>query len=80
VGRETKIPWCDSTVNPVVGCDGCELHRASASESHCYAASLVGRYAGCPGWPTSFDKPEFFAGRIELACRWSDLTGKDRPE
>jgi protein gp37 len=56
------------------------LHRASASESHCYAASLVGRYAGCPGWPTSFDKPEFFAGRIELACRWSDLTGKDRPE
>jgi len=22
---KTKIQWCDSTVNPVMGCDGCEL-------------------------------------------------------
>jgi protein gp37 len=80
VGRETKIPWCDSTINPVVGCDGCELHRAGAEESHCYAAGLVGRYAGCAGWPASFDKPEFFAGRLDKACRWSDLAGKDRPD
>jgi len=55
------------------------LHRAGGSESHCYAASLVGRYAGLPGWPASFDRPELFAGRIDQACRWSDLTGKDRP-
>ena len=61
MGRETKIPWCDSTVNPVVGCDGCELHRAGAAKNHCYAASLVGRYQGLPGWPSSFDKPEFFS-------------------
>ena len=23
--KSTKIQWCDSTVNPVMGCDGCEL-------------------------------------------------------
>jgi protein gp37 len=80
MGKDTKISWCDSTINPIVGCDGCELHRAGADESHCYAAGLVGRYAGLPGWPASFDKPEFFAGRIEQACRWSDRTGTDRPD
>lgn len=79
MGKDTKISWCDSTINPVVGCDGCELHRAGTAESRCYAASLVGRYAGCPGWPASFALPQFFAGRIEQACHWSDLTGKTRP-
>ena len=80
MGRKTTIPWCDSSVNPVVGCDGCELHHAGVEESHCYAARLVARYAGRPGWPASFDKPAIFAGRIEQACRWSNLTGKDRPD
>src|SRR2546429_9733548 len=23
--KKTKIQWCHSTVNPVMGCDGCEL-------------------------------------------------------
>jgi protein gp37 len=80
MGKDTKISWCDSTVNPVVGCDGCELHRAGDEHSICYAASLVGRYSGHRGWPASFDRPEFFAGRIEQACRWPNLTGQDRPE
>ncbi|MCL5742974.1 MAG: phage Gp37/Gp68 family protein, partial [Acidobacteria bacterium] len=80
MGKDTKISWCDSTVNPVVGCDGCELHRAGCGESHCYAAGLVGRYAGLRGWPASFDRPEFFPGRIEQACRWANLRGKDRAD
>jgi len=63
-----------------MGCDGCELHRAGDPDNHCYAYSLVNRYAGLPGWPKAFDVPELFAGRIEKACRWSDLTGKPRPE
>ena len=25
---KTKIQWCDSTVNPTMGCDGCELWGA----------------------------------------------------
>jgi hypothetical protein len=25
MGTKTAIEWCDSTINPVMGCDGCEL-------------------------------------------------------
>jgi hypothetical protein len=25
MSKKTKIQWCDGTVNPVMGCDGCEL-------------------------------------------------------
>jgi len=25
MSEETKIQWCDSTVNPIMGCAGCEL-------------------------------------------------------
>jgi protein gp37 len=78
VGIKTEIAYCDSTVNPVVGCDGCELHRAGCTESHCYAAGLVERYKGLPGWPKSFDVPEHFAGRLDKAIGWPDLTGKNR--
>ncbi len=56
-----------------MGCSGCELPQ-------CYARGLVGRYAGLPGWPASFDRPELFTDRIAKALKWPDLTGKDRPE
>lgn len=23
--KQTEIQWCHSTINPVMGCDGCEL-------------------------------------------------------
>jgi protein gp37 len=29
--KNTKIQWCDSTVNPVMGCDGCPLYPSPAS-------------------------------------------------
>lgn len=80
MGIKTEIGWCDSSVNPVVGCDGCELYRKGCSDNHCYAAGLVGRYAGLPGWGPSFDNPTHFAGRIEKAIGWADLTGKPRPD
>ena len=25
---KTKIQWCDATVNPIMGCAGCELYLA----------------------------------------------------
>src|SRR5688572_33443058 len=28
--KKTHIQWCDSTVNPVMGCDGCELWPRNA--------------------------------------------------
>ena len=29
--KNTKIQWCDSTINPVMGCDGCPLYPSPAS-------------------------------------------------
>ena len=80
MGIHTSIEWCDSTVNPVVGCDGCELWHPQIGIRHCYAGALIGRYAGQTGWPASFDRPQFFPGRMEQAMRWPDLTGTVRPD
>ncbi|MEX2577541.1 MAG: hypothetical protein WD342_00675 [Verrucomicrobiales bacterium] len=29
MSEKTKIQWCDSTVNPIMGCAGCELFPTS---------------------------------------------------
>jgi len=79
MGIKTKISYCDSTVNPVMGCSGCELYSLVPSKNLCYAADLCKRYAGLKGWPANFNNPEHFPGRLEKAIRWSDLTGKERP-
>lgn len=73
MGIKTNIQWCDSTVSLAVGCDGCELGE------HCYARTLVGRFAGKPGWPERFDRPQLYPERLEVALRWPDLTGTKRP-
>lgn len=79
MGIHTNIHYCDSTVNPVVGCRGCELHSAASPEkSTCYAAALTSRWTGKSGWPTSFDNPKHFSDRIERAIRWTDMTGTER--
>lgn len=39
--ENTPIEWCDSSVNPVMGCDGCELWNKTTAA--CYAGQLVGR-------------------------------------
>jgi protein gp37 len=72
---KTMIEYCDSTINPSMGCTGCELYP-----DHCYAATLCHRYAGRKGWPKDFSSPEYFHGRLEKAIRWPDLTGTDRPD
>ena len=75
MGVKTKISYCDSSTNPIMGCTGCVLRK-----SHCYAAVLCTRYAGRKGWPKSFDQPEFFLGRLEKAIKWPDLSGTERPD
>ena len=74
MGKTTDIQWADSSLNLMIGCDGCEL-----AGRHCYAETLVGRYAGRKGWPEAFNKPEVFLDRLEPALRWPDLTGTKRP-
>lgn len=46
----------------------------------CYAAALVKRYAGLPGWPKSFGEPIYKPHVMEQALRWKDLTGTKRPD
>ena len=75
MAKTTKIQWCDSTLNLLVGCSGCELYP-----DQCYAAELVGRYAGQKGWPQKFTEPCLYLERLPEALAWQDLTGTDRPD
>lgn len=74
----TPIEWCDSTVNPVMGCDGCELWNPNAEVFECYAGAIHNVRAGRPGYADEFLIPKLFPGRMAAAARWSDLRGKAR--
>lgn len=77
MSAKTKIQWCDSTVNPTMGCDGCELWIAGRQT--CYAGALHRRFGGAtPGYAPSFEDVTKFPGRMAVAAGWRDLTGKER--
>ena len=76
----TPIQWCDSAVNPVMGCDGCELWLPSQNVFKCYAGTLHQLRGGNPGYAKDFLVPEMFAGRMAKTLGWSDLRGKERPD
>lgn len=80
MGIKTKIQWCDSTVNPTAGCEGCELWRHGVGGS-CYAAAIHNRFAGRnPAYPQPFEVVETRPGRMAIAARWKDLRGTERPD
>jgi protein gp37 len=76
----TPIAWCDSSVNLMMGCDGCELWNPGAGVRHCYAGRQTEQRAGRKGFPKSFAEPELFLHRLGEALAWPDLTGSDRPD
>lgn len=76
----TPIEWCDSAVNPVMGCDGCELWDPSHDVFICYAGQIHRTRAGRPGYADEFLVPKTFAGRMAAAARWRDLRGTARPD
>lgn len=78
MSKDTNIEWCDSTVNPTMGCSGCELYTRGSGKSTCYAAELTNRYGGRKGWPEEFSKVAFFPERMKDAANWPDLTGYKR--
>lgn len=54
--KQTKIDWCDCTINPVVGCPrGCE---------YCYARIICKRF-GKKWGVEDFSKPQFFPERLK---------------
>ena len=73
----TKIQWCDSTVNPTMGCDGCEIW--GPQRKTCYAGMLHTRFGGVtPGYAPTFAEVTLFPGRMAEAAGWPDLSGKTR--
>jgi protein gp37 len=87
MGQTTDIGYCDSTVNPTTGCDGCELWSQAAADKGekqtCYAGGLHQTRMAL-ALPKIYD-PRFChvrlaPGRMMQAASWSDLTGKDRPD
>lgn len=79
MSKDTAIEWCDSSCNPLMGCEGCELWHPERGGT-CYAAAWVDRYKGSKGYPDNFGQPQWFPGRAEQAADWSDLTGEKRPD
>lgn len=85
MGASTNIGWCDSTVNPTTGCDGCELWGRRPSGRHggpCYAGNLhETRLAkSLPHlYASDFTEVRLAPGRCKAAAGWSDLTGQTRP-
>ena len=76
---KTKIQWCDSTVNPTMGCGGCEIW--SSQIKTCYAGTLHTRFGGVtPGYAPSFAEVTLFPGRMAEAAGWSGLSGKARKD
>jgi len=77
VGKNSKIQWTDSTVNPTKGCGGCELWGLNVSV--CYAGRLTKRFGKSnKGLAKDFDVVELAPGRMAEAARWSDLSGTSR--
>lgn len=83
MGRETNIEWCDSTINPTSGCDGCELFQPGhLPKATCYAAHLhVNRLAVAfpDKYASRFEEVRMIPGRMKQAAGWSDLRGTERP-
>lgn len=75
----TKIQWADDTVNPTMGCDGCELWSDRTGVHRCYAGLLHRRHGGSnPGYAPAFEQVTLFPGRMEKAARQGELTGRQR--
>src|SRR4051794_16856770 len=75
----TKIQWCDSTCNPTMGCEGCELWNSKTGDRTCYAGVLHRRYGGVTkGFSPTFEEVTFWPGRMADAAVWPDLTGTTR--
>lgn len=80
MGKETGIQWADSTLNLMMGCNGCELWNPAKGVNHCYAGTLVERHKGNKGFPLSFAEPTLYVDRLEPALKWKDLQGITRDD
>lgn len=79
MSRNTAIQWCDSTVNPTLGCDGCPLWNRR--HKRCYAGKLTRRFGDKnSGFAKDFDIVELKPGRMMQAARWRPPSQADRAD
>jgi protein gp37 len=77
MAKGTPIQWTDDTVNPTLGCDGCELWNDKLRV--CYAGLLTNRFGSSnSGLADDFDQVELVPGRMMPAARSSELLGAAR--
>jgi protein gp37 len=89
MGERTEIQWCDSTVNPTNGCDGCEVLPV------CYARPITELWGSgglrgpaigingiklTPQQARNFTELSLAPGRMKIAAGWKDLTGTRREQ
>lgn len=86
MGEKTDIQWCDSTINPTSGCDGCELykpdHGGRDDSATCYAKRghemRLARSIGEPKYAPIFNQVRMIPGRCTEAAAWPSLKHKER--
>lgn len=82
MGDKTNISWCDSTVNPTSGCDGCELFNPlRPASATCYAKGIhENRLARSypDKYAAAFENVRLVPGRMAKAAAMSDMRGKPR--
>ncbi|MCB1079623.1 MAG: hypothetical protein KDM64_17535, partial [Verrucomicrobiae bacterium] len=61
MSKETKIQWCDSTVNPIMGCAGCELFPSAGEVLQAIDEAVAGALGagGEAMWRTGSAKHRF---------------------
>jgi protein gp37 len=74
----TDIQWVDGTINPTMGCDGCELW--TKVRKTCYAGKLHTLRRGRPGYAPTFEEVTLFPGRMAEAASLPNLNGLARPQ
>jgi protein gp37 len=82
MSKDTGIHWCDDSVNPTSGCDGCELWLPGQGGT-CYAGNFhETRLAKALPllYDPVFTNVRLIPGRMAKAVRCMDLAGRSRPE
>ena len=86
MAEHTEIQWCDSTCNPIMGCDGCELWTkvkpGKPDARHtCYAGVLHELRGGTNrGFSPTFEQITYHPGRMATAARLPNLRGRRRAD
>lgn len=79
MSKDTPIQWADTTCNPTMGCDGCELWNSDRKS--CYAGLQHDLYGGLRrGYSPAFGNITYWPGRMAEAARLPNLTGLRRNE